>query len=150
MKKIITMMLVVTILTGCSAFRPHKESLSIMTNQPDAVIYVNGERLGTGVVHTRVKRSKNVQVVASKPGYHTAYRSIDSNLNITGVLDIIGTILYLIPFVGLLTPGCKSLDETNVALHLDPVKTTSQNREVNTHNNVTLYLNSPGTSEEGE
>lgn len=121
MKMIITMMLVVTILTGCSAFRPHKESLSIMTNQPDAVIYVNGERIGTGNVQTKVKRSKNVQIMASKPGYHTGYRTIDSNLNITGILDIIGTLFYIVPVIGLFTPGAKSLDETNIALHLDPV-----------------------------
>lgn len=121
MNKVISLVLAVSLTVGCSAFRPHQERISVMTNQPDAKIFVNGNQIGQGMVNTKVKRNKDVQIMASKPGYQTAYRQIDSNLNITGILDIVGIFFFIWPFIGLLTPGSKSLDETNVALNLDPI-----------------------------
>ncbi len=121
MKKIIAVIVSVGLVSGCSAFRSRKQSISIMTNQPDATIFVNGEQVGRGNVQTSVKRNRNVQIMASKPGYQTAYRNIDCSFNTTGILDIIGTIVFLWPLIGVLSPGSKSLDENNVALNLDPI-----------------------------
>ena len=59
--------------------------------------------------------------MASKPGYQTAYYNIDSSLNTTGILDIIGTFIFILPLIGVFCPGSKSLDENNVALNLDPI-----------------------------
>ena len=96
-----------------------------MTNYPDSTIYVNGQRVGKGMVQTRVKRNKNVQIMVSKRGYQSAYYNIDSSLNVTGILDIVGTFLFLLPLIGVFCPGSKSLDTTNVALNLDPLEPVS-------------------------
>ena len=120
MKKIFVLIFSFTICVGCSAFRPSKESISVMASQPDAVIYVNGQPVGQGSVTTRVKRNKNVQIVASKPGYYPGSYNIDSNLNTTGVLDIIGTFFFFLPVIGVFFPGAKSLDENNVFVNLIP------------------------------
>ncbi len=110
---------------GCSAFRSSKESLSVVVSQPDAVIYVNGQLVEQGTVTTRVKRNKNVQIVASKPGYYPGSYNIDSNLNATGILDIIGTFFFLVPVIGVFFPGAKSLDENNAFVNLIPQPTVN-------------------------
>ncbi len=127
MKKIFILMLSLSLCAGCSAFRPTKESISVMASQPDAVIYINGQPVGQGSVTARVKRNKNVQIVASKPGYYPGTYNIDSNLNTTGVLDIIGTFFFLVPVVGVFFPGAKSLDENNVFVNLIPQSTVTPN-----------------------
>lgn len=121
MKKILVCLFASYLCCACSAFRSPKETISVMTNQPDSIIYINGKKVGHGNVQTKVKRSKNVQVMASKPGYQSAYYNIDSNINVTGILDIIGTFIWIVPIIGIFTPGSKSLDENNVALNLDPI-----------------------------
>ena len=100
-----------------------------MTNQPDAEIFINGDRVGRGMVTMKVKRNRDVQIMATKPNYQTAYYNIDSNLNITGVLDIIGTLAFLLPIIGIFFPGSKSLDQTNVALNLDPITVASTQQQ---------------------
>ncbi|OGW79688.1 MAG: hypothetical protein A2Z83_00455 [Omnitrophica bacterium GWA2_52_8] len=56
--------------------------------------------------------------MAKKDGYVTTQRAIGKSLNTTGVLDIIGGVLILIPLFGLLAPGAYSLDETNVQISM--------------------------------
>lgn len=120
-RKMFVLLLACCAVSACSAFRPYNETITIMTNQPDSSIYVNGQKVGRGTAQTRVKRSRNVQIMASKPGYHSAYQNIDSSLNVTGILDIVGTFFLLYPVIGVFFPGSKSLDRTNVALELDPL-----------------------------
>jgi len=69
---------------------------------------------GTGTASAVVKRNENVQIMAKKPGYITSQKTIGKGLNTTGILDIVGGVLILIPLFGLLAPGAYSLDETNV------------------------------------
>ena len=54
MKKIIVIAVSVGLINGCSAFRSPKESISIMTNQTDASIFVNGAQVGKGNVKMKV------------------------------------------------------------------------------------------------
>lgn len=125
LKKAVVLGMVSILLSACSAFRSPKESISIMTNQPDAVIFVNGQRVGSGFAVTRVKRNHNVQIMARKEGYQAAYYNVDSNLNVTGVLDIVGTFFFIVPLIGVFFPGSKSLDQNNVALDLEPISLSS-------------------------
>ena len=126
MKKVVSLVLAVSLVAGCSTFRSSKETITVTTNYSDASIYVNGNKVGNGTVSTPVKRNQSAQVMVTKPGYQTAYYYISSNLNTTGILDIIGAVTWLLPFIGVLSPGAKSLDEHNIALHLDPLTTPAQ------------------------
>jgi hypothetical protein len=115
MKKSIAVLLCACfVFPGCSAFRSSTQTMSVTTDQPDAQIYVNGAMAGTGTASASVKRNENVQLMVTKAGYITVQRSIGKSLNTTGVLDIIGGCLFLIPFFGRLAAGSQSLDETNV------------------------------------
>ncbi len=116
-KKIESLFLILCLaFSGCSAFRSSTQTLSVTTDQSDAEIYINGTMAGQGTATMPVKRNQNVQVLAKKSGYIPVSRSIGKSLNTTGILDIIGGVLILIPLFGLLAPGAYSLDEENVTI----------------------------------
>ena len=115
--KLISMFLVCAMLTtGCSAFRSSTQTITVTTDQPDTEIYINGAMAGKGTASIPVKRNQNVSILAKKDGYIPVNRTIGKSLNTTGVLDIVGGILVLIPIFGLLAPGAYSLDEENVTI----------------------------------
>ena len=127
MKKIITLLLVLCHLTGCSAFAPTQQKVSVLTNVADAKIYANGEFIREGQeAEFFVRRDNNAQIMIIADGYHTAYKQIGSELNTLGILDIIGGIVWLVPFLGLCFPGSKSLDSTNIAIQLIPTTNNKQ------------------------
>ena len=105
--------------SGCSMFVPTRERFSVTASEPDAKIYVNGDYLGKGNVETRVQRNKDVSVLVKKEGYTPKTKSIGTNFSMAGVLDIIGGCLILVPFLGLFFPGCRELEQTNVAVALE-------------------------------
>ena len=65
-----------------------------------------------------VKRNQNASIMAKKEGFITVQRSIGKTLNTTGILDIIGGVLILLPLFGLLAPGAYSLDEENISISM--------------------------------
>lgn len=136
MKKLFTLVLSFSVTLGCSCFAGSRERVTVMTNVPHAEVFANGERVGQGKADFSAKRNKNVQIMAKAEGYYPAYRSIDTKLSTTGVLDIIGIFLFILPFIGLLTPGAHTLDENNIALELVPV--SNPNTVVATHSETTI------------
>lgn len=128
MKKAITLLVSVCLTAGCSAFVGSKEKVTVMANVPYAEIYANGQRVGLGKTEFHAKRNKNVQIMAKAPGYYRAYQSIDTELSTTGILDIIGIFLLLFPFIGLLTPGAKTLNQNNIAVELVPLESGAVNK----------------------
>jgi hypothetical protein len=126
MKK--TMMAVINISTGalllaagagCSAFRNSMQTMSINCTPADSVLMVNGERY-TPAAQISVKRDRDVSIECYKDGFVPYQRTIGYHFNETGALDAVGTALFLVPAIGLFTPGAWSLDETNVNISLFP------------------------------
>ena len=115
MKKIMCLLLALS-LTSCSLFVPSHENLSVLSDQIDSEIYINGALIGKGAVVASVKRNKNTHILVKKDGFHTVQRNIDSHLNVFGVMDIIGGILFLIPIIGLMAPGAYSISESNISI----------------------------------
>ena len=105
---------------GCSAFRASSENVTINTSVPDADVYVNNQLVGRSPVITPVRRNCDAMIVARKAGYVPAAHTIGNHFNLTGVLDTVGCLCYLVPGIGLLTSGAWSLDETNVMLQMIP------------------------------
>ncbi len=117
MKKLISLFLILPLIlstTGCSAFRSSTQTLTVTTDQPGTEIYINGTLAGKGTASMPVKRNRTVSLMAKKDGYVTVQRSIGKSLNTTGILDIIGGVLILLPLFGLLASGAYSIDEDNV------------------------------------
>ncbi len=105
--------------SGCSMVLPGKQRFSVAASETDAKIYINGEYVGKGNVQTRVPRNHDVSVLVKKEGYVPVSRSIGTDFSIAGILDIVGGCIILIPWLGLLFPGARSLEQTNVAVALE-------------------------------
>lgn len=121
MKKTLSAALAFSLLinmTGCSAFRSPTQIVSVTTDHADSEIFINGTMVGRGTASTAVKRNENIQLMVKKDGYIPVQRSIGHGLNTTGVLDIIGGAIFLIPLFGLLAAGSQSVDETNLNVML--------------------------------
>ena len=102
-------------------FLPTQQRVTILTNVPNSKIYANGELVRIGQeADFYAKRNHNAQIMVTANGYYPVYRQIGSELNTAGILDILGGIIWLVPFIGLCFPGSKSLDNTNVAIQMVP------------------------------
>jgi len=113
--------LLLVLVTGCSAFRSSQQTLTVqVTDPPHAKIWVNRVCAGEAPVQVSVLRNRYVDVTAEKDGFHAETRTIRYHLNATGYLDIAGAWLFIIPVIGIMTPGHDSLDETTITMRLSP------------------------------
>lgn len=70
-------------LTVCSLFliscSQGTKEFTIITNPSDAKIYINGERAeGNSPLHTEIDQSKDLAIVAIKPGYEVTSENIQT------------------------------------------------------------------------
>lgn len=121
MKEMFLVFLVVTFMMGCSAFRSHKQTLSINCSEPDAYVTVNGNKVDPPA-KVDVRRDVKTTLEAKKVGFFPYSKTIDYHFNTTGILDLIGIPFTLVSGIGLLTPGAWSLDETDIKIQLAPEK----------------------------
>jgi hypothetical protein len=103
--------------TGCSAFVSHNQTINVICEPADAVLTINGQRYDSPA-QVRVKRNRDVSLQCYKAGYVPYQRTIGHHFNATGALDVAGGILFLVPAVGIATPGAWSLDETDIHISL--------------------------------
>jgi hypothetical protein len=117
--KVVSLMLTfaITLLTGCSAFRPSTQMVNVTCNPNDAILTVNGQRY-TPPVQITAKRNRDLSIQCYKDGYVPSQRTIGHHFNATGALDAVGTFLILVPGIGLFCPGAWSLDETDISMTL--------------------------------
>jgi hypothetical protein len=88
--------------------------------EPNAKIWVNGAYEGIAPVQTSVMRNSSVAVIAKKEGFENSIRVENSHLSTTGILDLIGGCVFLVPFLGFTSAGAFSLDETTLVMNLTP------------------------------
>lgn len=86
---------------------------------------VNGQRY-TPPVQVNLKRNRDVSIQCFKDGCAPYQRTIGNHFNETGALDAVGTCLFLVPAIGLFTPGAWSLDETDITVALYPLQSSQQ------------------------
>jgi hypothetical protein len=106
-------------LGGCSLFASSMQSVAITASDPNAYIFVDGEPVGKGSAAVNLKRN-NSHAVMAKVGDRAGSATIGTCISTTGVLDIIGGVFLLVPFIGLAGPGFWSLDPTTVHVVLPP------------------------------
>jgi hypothetical protein len=98
---------------GCSAFVPHTQRVVITPSHPDATVSVDGEVVGKGRQVMKLRRDERHRVIAEYRGRQGA-EAINKKISGTGVLDIIGGCLFLVPLIGIITPGFWDLEPTEV------------------------------------
>src|ERR1035437_1877303 len=119
MRRIICITSAVSILTsGCSAFVPKTQTVSGSRSESDATLQINGGQPYQGKAQMEERRNKVVSIMCYKPGYYPAQKSISSSLSWTGVADVVGSLIFLLPAIGFFTPGAWNLDETDVTINM--------------------------------
>ena len=104
---------------SCSLFASSTQSVAITATDMSADIYVDGSIVGRGAVTIDMKRNKSHSILA-RVGDRVAATTIGTSISATGVLDIVGGVLFLIPLIGIVGPGFWELDATSVTVALPP------------------------------
>ena len=107
-------------LPGCSFFVDPTEDVTIRSNDPQARLLVNGREVGTGTAVVPLKRNRSHVVRAEAPDGRVATARIGRGISTTGILDIVGGVLFLVPFLGALSPGFWTLSQDFLYLDLPP------------------------------
>ena len=102
---------------GCSVFQPRQQSVTIIASEPGSQISVNNNPVGTSPVTIMLDRDKTYSVGASAFG-RTGTAAIGRKVSAAGGLDIAGGILFLVPIIGVFTPGFWELDPTTVTVKI--------------------------------
>ena len=120
-KTVISMHLIISLVvvqSGCSFLAPRRQNFSVMTSEPDAEIYINGDFVGQGSADTRVPRNKDVSIMVKKEGFKTTTREVGTTISAVGMLDMIAGYLILLPLLGFMAPGFYQLDQDNISIVL--------------------------------
>ncbi len=119
MKKIISLITAACIaVSGCSAFVPKTQTVKAACSEPDAILQINGGQTFTGQAKLDARRDKVFSYSCFKQGYYPAHKSVSYSISPTGIADFIGSMLFLIPIVGIFTPGAWDLDEKDVTINM--------------------------------
>ncbi len=104
--------------SGCSAFVPPNQQVKAACSEPDAKLQINGGEIYTGSAELDVRRDKVFSYACLKPGYYPAQKAVSYSISTTGVMDFVGSMIFLIPIVGIFTPGAWHLDETDTRINM--------------------------------
>ena len=103
------------LLAACSFAGSHRQSLTVMATDPQATIYVDGQLVGTGTVTVKVKRNRAHSIVA-RVGDRTGIGHVGKTVSPLGMLDLVGGLVFLLPFIGILAPGFWALSDDSVVV----------------------------------
>ena len=105
---------------GCSLFAPSTQPVTLKASDPSAKLYVDGTEVGTGSATVQLKRNQNHHIRAETADGRYRNLRLYREISTTGVLDIVGGIIFLVPFLGALGPGFWSLQQDYLHLDLQP------------------------------
>lgn len=108
------------LLSGCSLFVPPTQNITVNGTPLGAQVVVNG-RVMHAPVSVSVPRNKSVQIQVTKKGYYPCYLNGSYTLSPTGMMDIVGTVFFLFPALGFISPGAFTLEQDTFYYELVPV-----------------------------
>ena len=106
-------------LGSCSLFASSMQGVNVTASDPSAEIFIDGNLVGRGAASASLRRNQSHSVMA-RIGDRVGTATIGTSVSATGVLDIIGGVLFLIPLIGIAGPGFWSLDQDSVTVVLPP------------------------------
>jgi len=110
---------------GCSTFKSSNQAVVISATDPAADIYVDGQLVGRGTATADLKRNRSHAILA-RVGDRAGTAQIGTQISATGILDIVGGFFWLVPFIGIATPGFHDLDTTAVSIAIPAPQTAPQ------------------------
>lgn len=96
--------------TGCSMMNSGQQRITVISDPQGAMVQVNGSMVGRTPVTAEINRKETAVVMVRKDGYYPATRTTNRRLSMTGVLDILGGLMFLVPFIGLASDGAWEQD----------------------------------------
>ncbi|MDQ3516662.1 MAG: hypothetical protein M3403_07835 [Gemmatimonadota bacterium] len=114
----------IPVASGCSAFQPRTQRVTIIPSDPTAQVYLNNDPVGSGRTTIELERNKSY-AISARNGTSMGSATIGRRVSGTGVLDIVGGCVFLVPFVGCFTPGFWELDKTTVSVPVAPTATAT-------------------------
>lgn len=106
------------LVSSCSMFASSTQMVAITASEPGAEIFVDGRKVGTG--SAALPLTRQVHVFEARYEGRRVVFTIGTKISTTGVLDIIGGILWLIPLIGIAGPGFRELRTTQIMLPIPP------------------------------
>ena len=103
---------------SCSLGVGSNQTVTVNSNVP-AKIIANGTPVGTTPISFEAKRAKSLALIATAPGYSQSVKTVDRQFSQTGMLDAVGGLFLIVPWIGLVTDGAWELQENNVFLKLE-------------------------------
>ena len=92
--------------------------MQITVNDPQATIYVNGEAVGTGSVLADIP-IQNGTIVSAEKGSKYTNVVLQRTLSGVGAIDMVGGYIFILPFLGLASPGAYRFNQEIIELYLD-------------------------------
>jgi len=101
--------------TACSLASPSSQTITIVPSHPKAQVVVDGQPKGTGTMSLDLKKNRGHSFLA-RCGNSSGVANVERNISPTGMLDLIGGFLLLVPFIGLASPGAWELSPSTVSV----------------------------------
>lgn len=112
-------------LTACSFTSPPNQNITISPSHPRAEVSVDGRVIGQGTQQVNLSKRREHSVLA-KCGNSSGVATIDRNLSGTGIADIIGGVIFLLPFLGFFSPGAFRLSPSTVSVGIPDTSACDQ------------------------
>lgn len=103
--RVLTAIAAMISLEACSLFGPRMQTITVSSDPLGANVIVNGERVGHTPLRSQVRRGEDLLIEVREPGYSTEYRTTHRTLSTLGIMDVIGGWIFLVPFIGLVSPA---------------------------------------------
>ena len=126
--KMVSLVVAVCYLLGCSLFGPRQETIMVSTDPPGAQVTASGRSVGTTPLQFEFQRGENLLVEVRKEGYETQYRHSSKKLSSLGILDVVGGAFFLLPLIGLISSAAWEHDPAHFGIMLEPA-----NGAIHTH-----------------
>lgn len=111
MKKFVVLTSVLILTSGCSAMKADKYTdVEVNCNPDSSIASVDGEHKGSPATFS-VVTNKDIEVSCQKAGYITSTTKVRTHITTTGILDAIGGFFFLVPAIGLISPGAWDLNQ---------------------------------------
>jgi hypothetical protein len=100
---------------GCSfLIGEDTQMVNISSNEPDAKFFINGDPYDENPLQVELTKDKSYTVRAELPDGTSRTKTIGRTISTVGIADIVGGVFFLVPFIGILSPGFWEFRDSDV------------------------------------
>jgi hypothetical protein len=108
---------------GCSfLLGQDTQMVTISSSDPEAELFINGDPVGFGTYSEELTKDRTYSVRAQLPDGTSRSKTVSRTISTYGILDIVGGVFFLVPFIGVLSPGFWEFRETDVNFNFESMR----------------------------